>query len=85
MQPVVEATGAIPVDVPGVKFGHVGERRSFDAFVARYGLDRDPAISMVAAIVRGTDTDRLNLTPQSAGLLAISEGCGRSRPTITRS
>ncbi|WP_246373905.1 chromate resistance protein ChrB domain-containing protein [Gluconacetobacter tumulicola] len=82
---VVEATGAILVDVPGGKFGHVGERRSFDAFVAHYGLDRDPAISMVAAIVRGADTDRLNLTPQSAGLLAISEGCGRSRPTITRS
>jgi hypothetical protein len=28
----------------------------------------------IAAIVRGADTDRHDLTPQSAGLLAISMG-----------
>ena len=47
---------------------------SFDSFVAKYGLDNDAAIVTVAAIVRGADTDRHDLTPQSAGLLAISMG-----------
>ena len=69
-----EETGAIPYDVPGVELTHVGDGCSFDAFVAKYDLDRDPAIKTIAAIVRGADTDRHDLTPQSAGLLAISMG-----------
>jgi hypothetical protein len=71
---VAEETGATPYDVPGVEFTHVGEGCSFDTFVSKYGLDRDPAIVTIAAIVRGADTDRHDLTPQSAGLLAISMG-----------
>jgi hypothetical protein len=69
-----EETGAIPYDVPGVELTHVGEGCSFDAFVQKYGLEKDPAIVTIAAIVRGADTDRHGLTPQSAGLLAISMG-----------
>ena len=46
---------------------------SFDAFLARYRLD-DPALQQLATIVRGADTERLDLTPQSAGLYAISLG-----------
>ena len=60
--------------MPGVEFTHVGEGCSFDTFVSKHGLDRDPAIVTIAAIVRGADTDKHNLTPQSAGLLAISMG-----------
>lgn len=71
---VAEETGATPYDVPGVEFTHVGEGCSFDTFVARYGLEGDAAIVTIAAIVRGADTDRHDLTPQSAGLLAISMG-----------
>jgi hypothetical protein len=71
---VAAETGAVPYDVPGVEFTHVGERCSFDAFVAKYDLHTDPAIVTIAAIVRGADTDRHDLTPQSAGLLAISMG-----------
>ena len=67
-------TGATPYDVPGVEFTHVGDDCSFDAFVSKYGLDRDQAITTIAAIVRGADTGRHDLTPQSAGLLAISMG-----------
>lgn len=69
-----QETGAVPYDVPGVEFTHVGEGCSFDAFVQKYELAKDPAIAMIAAIVRGADTDRHDLTPQSAGLLAISMG-----------
>ena len=71
---VAAETVSIPSVVPGVEFTHVGEGCSFDAFVAKYGLNSDPAIVTIAAIVRGADTDRHNLTPQSAGLLAISMG-----------
>jgi hypothetical protein len=70
---LAEKTGAIPYDIPGVELSHVGELCSFDAFLAKYGLT-DPALQQLAAIVRGADTSRLDLTPQSAGLYAISLG-----------
>jgi hypothetical protein len=69
-----EETGATPFEVPGVELSHVGEGCSFDAFVEKYGLGKDPGIATIAAIVRGADTDRHDLTPESAGLLAISMG-----------
>jgi hypothetical protein len=68
-----ERRGATPYDVPGVELSHVGELCSFDAFLARYALS-DPALQQLAAIVRGADTSRLELTPQSAGLYALSVG-----------
>lgn len=70
---IAEAEGAIPYDIPGVEFSHVGEKCSFDAFLDKYDLT-DPALLHLAEIVRGADTSRLNLTPQSAGLFAISLG-----------
>ena len=74
---IAEETGAVPYDVPGVELGHVGELCSFDAFLAKYQL-ADPALQRLAAIVRGADTSRLDLTPQSAGLYAISVGLSRN-------
>ena len=71
---VAETTGAIPYDVPDVELTHFGEGCSFDSFIAKYKLGGDPALATIAAIVRGADTDRHDLTPQSAGLLAISMG-----------
>ncbi|MER8847873.1 chromate resistance protein ChrB domain-containing protein [Mesorhizobium australicum] len=71
---VAQDTGATPYDVPGVEFTHIGDGCSFDTFVSKHGLEGDPAIVTIAAIVRGADTDRHDLTPQSAGLLAISMG-----------
>jgi hypothetical protein len=70
---VAAATGATPFDVPGVEMGHVDDYCSFDAFLRKYRLG-DPALQRLAAIVRGADTGRLDLTPQSAGLHAISSG-----------
>ena len=70
---VAEETDAIPYDVPGVELSHVGDLCSFDAFLSKYSLD-DPALHQLATIVRGADTSRLDLTPQSAGLFAISLG-----------
>lgn len=70
---VAAETGAIPYDVPDVELSHVGELCSFDAFLAKYGLD-DPALGALATIVRGADTGRLDLAPQAPGLLAVSLG-----------
>ena len=70
---IAKQTGATPYDIPGVEFSHVGDKCSFDAFLERYDL-RDPALDRLAVIVRGADTSRLDLTPQSAGLFAISLG-----------
>jgi Uncharacterized conserved protein len=70
---VARQTGAIPYDIPGAELSHVGERCSFDGFLQEYALT-DPALFYPAAIVRGADTSRIDLTPQSAGLYAISLG-----------
>jgi hypothetical protein len=69
--------GAIPFDVPGAELAHVGPRCSFDAFLRKYGLD-DPALQRLAKIIRGADSGRLGLAPQSAGLLAVSRGLSRN-------
>ena len=66
-------TGAIPYDIPGVELTHDGDLCSFDAFIKKHALN-DPALDQLALIVRGADTSRLELTPQSAGLYAISLG-----------
>lgn len=64
---------ATPYDIPGIELSHAGELCSFDAFLQKYQLD-EPALRQLARIVRGADTSRLDLTPQSAGLYAISLG-----------
>jgi rhodanese-related sulfurtransferase len=66
---------AIPYDVPDVRFAHRGPKCSFDALIEDFRL-RDPSLALLATIVRAADTNRLDLAPQSAGLLAISIGLG---------
>lgn len=70
-------TGAIPYDIPDVELSHDGELCSFDAFLKKYKLS-EPALDQLAAIVRGADTSRLGLTPQSSGLYAISLGLSQN-------
>jgi rhodanese-related sulfurtransferase len=76
---VAEKESATPYDVAEVEFTHVGERCSFDAFVDKFHL-KDPALDTLATIVRGADTSRLDLAPQSPGLLAISQGLSMNFP-----
>ena len=71
---VARLTGAIAYDIPGSEpFSHDGEQCSFDAFLKVYGI-ADPALDHLAVIVRGADTSRPELAPQSPGLLALSLG-----------
>jgi len=68
---------AEPYDIPDVEFSHAGEECSFDAFLKFFRLKEDPALRELAIIVRGADTNRLDLAPQAAGLLAVSLGLSR--------
>ena len=76
VQAVADRFGAVPFDIEGVTFSHRGDLCSFDAMIADFGL-ATPALERLATIVRGADTDRHDLAPQAAGLLAISVGLSR--------
>jgi hypothetical protein len=76
---VAADVGGTPYDIEAVKFGHVGDRCSFDAIVDTYGI-KDPALDRLATIVRGADTSSPDLTPQCEGLLAISYGLSSNFP-----
>lgn len=81
---VAQAQNATPydvnADVADTPFTHDGALCSFDAFIKIYRLGNDTALAKLADIVRGADTDRLDLAPQAAGLLAVSLGMSRTCP-----
>jgi hypothetical protein len=64
---------ATPFDIPDVEFTHYNEQCTFDYIIKKYKID-DPAILIIAGIVRGADTDRHDIAKESAGLWAISAG-----------
>ena len=49
---------------------------TFDVMLEEFGLRTEP-LTHLAMIIRGADTGQLDLTPQSAGLLATSLGFSR--------
>lgn len=67
---------AIPYDVEGAALSHRGDKCSFDAFLADYHF-ADPSLHDLATIVRGADTNRLDIAPQAPGLLSVSLGLSR--------
>lgn len=73
---VAKEMGATAFDIDGVFWSHRDETCTFDTMIAEYGL-KSAALDVVANIVRGADTARLDLAPQAAGLLAISLGLSR--------
>ena len=64
---------AIPYDIPGAEYSHYGKECTFDFIIKKHQL-HDPALQQLAIIIRGADTDRFELSPQSAGLWCISAG-----------
>lgn len=73
---VERETGAIGFDAPGARYPHKDERGrcSFEALVAERCAD-DRALVRLARIVRSADfADELALTPEGAGVRAISRG-----------
>ena len=81
---VAQEQNATPYDVNAevadTRFAHEGGQCSFDAFIKVYRLGCDTALAKLADIVRAADTNRLELAPQAAGLLAVSLGMSRTRP-----
>jgi hypothetical protein len=64
---------AIPFDIAGVEYTHYEDQCTFDYIIKKHEL-KDPALKILATIVRGADTDRHDIATQSSGLWAISAG-----------
>jgi rhodanese-related sulfurtransferase len=73
---VAERFNATPFDIDDVFWSHRGDTCTFDTMIEEFGLKTAPLLQL-AKIVRGADTARPDLTPQSAGLLAASLGYSR--------
>ena len=75
---VQEREAAIGFDAPGATYPHKDDRRrcSFEALVEER-LPGDPALARLGKIVHGADFPaEMDVTPESAGLWAISQGFG---------
>lgn len=71
---VVEATGAIPFDAPGVELGHHDGRCSFEAIISKYEL-KDPGLLRLAQIVHSADVAAdIEADPIARGLEALASG-----------
>ena len=73
---VAEKFGATPFDVEDVFWSHRDDRCTFDTMLDEFALNH-PALQQLAVVVRGADTNRHDLAPQCAGLLAASLGLSR--------
>lgn len=74
--PVADRFGATPFDMPDVFWSHRGDACTFDVMIDEFGLQTE-ALLRLARVVRGADTNRHDLAPEAAGLLAISVGLSR--------
>jgi len=60
-------------DVPNCELGHHGEDVSFDAILKKCGLS-DPALQLLAEIVRAADSHPTNPHPAGEGLRWVAHG-----------
>ena len=68
-----QETGATPFHHPKAELRNTGVRTGFDAVRTRYEL-HDPALALLALIIRGAETNDRGLTQWSAGFWAIGSG-----------
>ncbi len=73
---VADRFNALPFDVPNTFWSHRDDQCSFETMIAEFGL-ASPALDRLALVIRAADTDRHDLSPQAAGLLALSVGLSR--------
>jgi rhodanese-related sulfurtransferase len=73
---VAELYGGMPFDIEDAFWSHRGNLCTFDVMLAEFGLATS-ALDRLAAIVRGADTARPELAPETPGLLAASLGLSR--------
>ena len=73
--PYAEREGATSFDAPGACFTHRDGLCTFEVLIADHGLGADRALALMANVVHGADvSDDIDVTAQSAGLLAIADG-----------
>lgn len=74
---VAKSENAIPFDVKGAELGHYYENGreyvSFDAIIRKYQI-KDPALLLLARIVRSADARIEDPAPEGEGLRAAAEG-----------
>ena len=63
-------------DIENTHWSHRGDLCTFDVMIEEFGLSTE-ALLRLATIVRAADTAKLDLAPESAGLLAASLGLSR--------
>ena len=73
VQSVADRFNATPFDIEGCFYSHRGDSCTFDTLITELALQTE-ALDRLAHVVRAADTDRHDLSPQAAGLLAISVG-----------
>lgn len=73
---VANRYSATAFDVDGAPFTHSGDKCSFDAMLDAFHL-HSPALDRMATVIRAADTNRHDLAPEAAGLLALSVGLSR--------
>lgn len=64
---------AIPFDIDGVELGHHGEDVSFDSILKKYQIT-EPALLLLAEIVRAADSQPANPHPAGEGLRWVAFG-----------
>lgn len=74
---VADRFDAAPFDIEGVFWSHRGETCTFDTLITEFEIGHH-ALDHLALIVRAADTDRHDLAPEAAGLLAASLGLSRT-------
>jgi hypothetical protein len=65
--------GAIPYDIESCELGHLGEDCSFDSILKKYKLT-DPALKLLAEIVRAADSHPARPHPAGEGLRWVAFG-----------
>jgi hypothetical protein len=70
---------ALGFDFDGASFTHVGERVTFETLVASFGLEEDPALMRLGAMVRSLDTGS-GSAPEGAGFEAVLAGARERLP-----
>lgn len=73
---VADKFSATPFDLEDVHFSHRGDRCTFDTMLSEFALETTPLLRL-GTIVRGADTNRHDLAPEAAGLMAASLGLSR--------
>lgn len=73
---VAERFSATPFDIENVFWSHRGDKCTFDTMIEEFGVGND-ALAKLALVVRAADTNKHDLAPEAAGLLAVSLGLSR--------